>query len=238
MSHDPLKNDPSSQWPAEFKEVFDHLKVPSLYDCVLTNEKLSFEIRRQNKDLKGLTEGVQLLSAQLNSLMALLEEEFIEYEEEEEGAFAGEPQQMLAGMQLAIIENQQIENNARDTLIEMMDAIVDLAKATKQIVNQWLNVLPKIKDSEPVPPWLQLSEEFGQSIVENVDRVRYQMRANLNEWQVEIIDPQPGEPFNAQKHYAIEYTTGGTSGTIARVIRIGYRQEEAILRFADVIVYT
>jgi hypothetical protein len=43
----------------------------SLYDVLLANEKLSLEMRRQDRELKAVVEGIQGISAQLNSLLEI-----------------------------------------------------------------------------------------------------------------------------------------------------------------------
>lgn len=239
MSQDSFKNDPTSQWPAEVKDAYDHLKVPSLYDCVLTNEKLSFEVRKQNKDLKTMTESLQLLSAQLNSFMAMIEEEFIEYEEDEDEEDEGFPseKQMLASVQMALIEHSKTEEAGREILMDSMDDLVDLSRMVKQLVSQLLSILPQQETSPSIPAWFSLAEGFMHSLIEQVDNVRYKAKSGLEKWHIQVIDPQLGEPFTNQKHRIVEHISGGKPGTIARVVRVGYRQDTSILRFADVIVY-
>lgn len=247
MEQDSANDNPMSQWPEEIKKAYEQMPVPSLYDFILANEKLSLEIRRQDKDVKSVVEGLKLVSSQLNTILRIFNEDVevveIEDEDEDDEDFDEESQfkaNELADLALGLLEEQEgnMSKNVLHFLTETTDVLIELSKTTKQLTGQLINLLPKEKFTSPtIPAWHKLSEEMCQLILNHVDDARYKMMMRLESWGVQTIEPQVGELFNSSKHRALEYVTGGPSETIARVVRLGYRQGDVVLRSADVVVY-
>lgn len=244
MTDTPSKKDPSADWPKEVKQAYEHLKIPSLYDAVLANEKISLEMRRQDRELQAITGSIQTLSTQLNSLMSIMEGEWEEYEQEalqtHQNGFKEALQEELAGLEEEILQEGQLyqEKQAQFILMETHDNMRDLSRMIGQTIYQLFTLLPKKEGIIPHPPtWYPIAEQMLQSIVENIERFRYQLLARLEEMNIEMVDPQPGETFDSSLHHAIDHIVGGESGTIARVVRVGYRQDQQILRLADVTIY-
>ena len=242
------KNDPSAEWPEEIKQAYRHLKIPSLYDAVLANEKLSLEIRRQDRDLKTILTEVQQLSTQFNALIKIVEEEWEEYEEEEEesilqghqNGFKETAQKELTDLEVELLQETQNyqEKQVQSILMETHDNLRDLANMVRQMTHQLLALLPKKEGIIPHPPtWHPIAEEILQTMVQGIERSRYQLLSRLEELQIEIVDPQPGEVFNQSLHHALDHISGGESGTIAHVVRVGYKQRQQMLRLADVTIY-
>lgn len=247
MTEIPSKNDPSADWPEEIKQAYEHLKIPSLYDAVLANEKLSLEIRRQDRELKNIVEGIQFLTTQFNSLIKIVEEEWEEYEEDgdsleaPQNRFGESSRGELNDLEVQLIQENQFysQNQSKAILMETYDDMRDLSRMVRQATQQLLALLPKKEGLIPHPPtWYPIVEGILQSIVEGIERSRYQLLARLEDMHIEMVDPKLGDAFNETLHHALEYVVGGKSGTIARVVRVGYRQGHEILRLAEVTIYS
>jgi molecular chaperone GrpE (heat shock protein) len=244
MTDTPSKKDPTADWPEEIKQAYEHLKIPSLYDAILANEKISLEMRRQDRELQAIKESIQTLSTQLHSLMNMMEGEWEEYEEETlqtpQNGFKDTLQEELTDLEEELLQESQFyqEKQAQSILMETHDNMRDLSRLIGQTIHQLFALLPKKEGIIPHPPaWYPITEQMLQSIVESVERFRYQLLVRLEDMHIEMVDPQPGETFDASLHHAIDHISGGKSGTIARVVRVGYRQDKQVLRLADVTIY-
>lgn len=244
-----LPEDPINTWPEEVKKAYESLAIPSLYDCVVANEKLSLEMHKQTRDIKEVLEGVNLIATKLNSVVEFITEE-VEFEgdeDETDGAYMLQDKDKnstferdLKRLENHLFSNQDaIEQKARGVLIEVTDTLIDLSKNTKQLASQLMELLPKKEGLIPhAPSWHKLAEEIITSLVDGVDTARYRLMAKLTDVDIEIIEPRPGDLFTEQKHRALEKLKGGKPGTIARIVRVGYEQDDEVLRPAEVIVYT
>lgn len=248
MTENASHSDPSAQWPEEIKQAYEHLKIPSLHDALLTSEKLSVEVRRQNREIKSMTESMQALSIQLNALLEVMAEEWEEYEEDEGALLYDEPQEFMmdspreniSDLEVEILRDKQasFEKQPQEALLETHDALLDLSRMVKHLMHQLLTLLPKKEGLIPHEPvWHSMAEKIIESFVEATDRVRYQLLARLEDMQIEVINPKPGEMPHTVFHRVLEQIEGGKTGTIAHVIRIGYRQNNHLLRPAEVTIY-
>ncbi|CUI17180.1 hypothetical protein PNK_1570 [Candidatus Protochlamydia naegleriophila] len=245
MADDSLKNDPSSEWPEEVKQAYESLKIPSLYDTVLANEKLSLEVRKQNREVKLVVENMGKIALQLDSLLEMMSEEWEEYEEgdvlsREPGKEAEEALPTFSDLELELLGDKQahLEQQTQELLVEISDSILELSHTTKHMGHQLLQVLPKKEGVFAKPPhWHPLAEDIIHTFVEEVNRVRYRLLSRLEKMQIHLIDPHVGDPFDQDKHQALEQVAGSPKGTIAQVIRPGYSQDDTILRHAEVVIY-
>ena len=246
MAETPSKNDPSADWPEEIKQAYEHLKIPSLYDSLLANERLSLEIRRQDRELKAIVEGIHGLSTQFNTFIGIVEEEWEVYGEEDDlqtqqNGFEESSQGELTDLEVELLQENQVyqEKKAHVILMETYDDIRDLARMTRQMTHQLLSLLPTKEGFIPhVPPWHPLAEAMLQSIVDRIEQSRYQLLARLEGVLIEIVDPHSGEEFNESLHHVLDHISGGKPGTIAQVVRVGYRQGQDVLRLAEVTIYS
>lgn len=249
MTDNPQKNDPSSQWPEEVRQAYEHLKIPSLYEAVLANEKLSLEIRRQGRELKNLTDAVQALTTQINSVHEIISDEWHELVDGEsfegtlpppQDGFKEHGQGDFTDLEIQLITEKQafLERQSLDALMESHDAVRELSRIARQITLQLMALLPKKEGLiRQVPVWYPVVEQLVYGFVEAVDRSRLQLLTGLEDMHIELIEPVPGDSFNESLHHILETAVGGTPGTIEKVIRAGYRQNDQVLRFADVITY-
>lgn len=247
MADTPIKNDPSAEWPEEVKQAYDHLKVPSLYDAIIANEKLSLEIRRQDRELKTIAEGMQQLTMQMGELLKIIEEEEDEDEEEEEILLVSSENGIkdrhgreLTQLEMELLEENQLflQKQSQILLIETHDDIRDLWRIAKQCVQQVMLIMPKTEGIIPHEPvWHSVAEQMLQGILESVEKSRYQLLSRLEQVEIKLIEPQQGETVNPALHYIVDHIPGGKGGTIAKVVRVGYKQDQEVLRLAEVTVY-
>jgi molecular chaperone GrpE (heat shock protein) len=247
MGEPPSKYEPNADWPEEIKQAYEHLKIPSLYDAILANEKMSLEIRRQDRDLKMLIEKLQNVAEILNTFITIAEEEWEEVEEEEgffplqQNDFEESSEGRLANLEVKFLQENHIyqKKQAQEILMETHDNIRDLSRKATQLIHQLLIILPKKEGIIPHPSsWYPLVEGMLQTLIEGIERTRYQLLSRLEEMHINIVEPQPGEAFDPSWHHVLEHLSGGMSGTIAQVVRVGYRQDQHLLRLADVTIYT
>lgn len=250
MEPDPIKDDERSKWPEDIRQAYEHLKIPTLYDALLMNEKLSLEIRRQNKEIKELSTNFQLLSSQMEELMEDFMEEFHEVEDREdsEREYAGveglqeefPPYQELTDLEQQLLTDNQemMHKQVRSILIEMVDTVIEVSQTTHQVLHHLMAIIPQ-KDSFLFKEtnWRPIAEELIKFLKEHTGTAQAHVLSRLEETKISIINPALGEAFVPQKHRMAEQATGGKTGTIARTIRIGYSENETVLRLADVAVY-
>ncbi|WP_068468173.1 nucleotide exchange factor GrpE [Candidatus Protochlamydia phocaeensis] len=245
MTDESSKNDPSSNWPKDVREAYESLKLPSLYDCVLENERLSLELRKQGRDIKIMAENMGKMVSQFDSLLMAISEEWEEYEEEPEGALPAiaslsEKEGELTDLEIELLNDRQayLEKQSQEAFIEIADAIFDLSQYSKQMSHQVLNVLPKKEGLlAHLPYWHPLVENLIGLWQGQVNHLRYKMLARLENMHIYLIDPQSGEEFNEDEHQALERIAGGQMGKIAQTIRVGYRHGNKILRQAAVAIF-
>lgn len=240
----PPKDDPTAEWPEEVKEAYQHLKIPSLYDAVIANEKLSLEIRRQDRELKAMSENLQQLSAELHTLLENIEEDDEEDEEEWVEVSSEGPEEIgqdeLTELEVELLQENQmyVERQSQLLLMETHDDMRELGRLTKQAIHQILSLLPKTEGLIPHEPiWHSIAEEMLQNLVESMEKSHYKLLTRLEEMHIELISPQPGETVNQALHRVVDHISGGKVGTIARIVRVGYRQNQEVLRLAEVTIY-
>ena len=198
------------QWPEETREAYAQLKLPSLYDMVLSNEKLAVEIRRQNRDLQNLRECIENKH-----------EEAIEVMQNEQERCVQEKLQ-----------------HTEEWMISLMDSLQKLVLATQQTKEELLAILPKKEGwLGRRPEWREKAERITDSFYKGTEMIYEKLLLNLKKMGIELIYPEKGEPFCPTLHHAIEQSSGGISGTIAEVFRVGYQRDDEVLRYAEVCVF-
>lgn len=237
------KNDPSADWPEEVKQAYEHLKIPSLYDAVIANEKLSLEIRRQDRELKTIAQGIQQLSMQMGELLTFVEEEDDEdtfIVETTEDGFNETHDHELTDLEMQLLKENQgiLQQQSQAFLMDTHDDMRELWRMAKQVIQQVLVLMPKTEGVityEPV--WHTITEQMLQSLLESIENPRYQLLIRLEQMKIKLIEPQQGENINLSLHYIVDRIPGGKEGTVARVVRVGYIQNQEVLRQAEVTVY-
>lgn len=211
-----------SQWPEEIIEAYENIAIPSFYDFVLANERLSAEIKKQNKDLKA----IYGILSKLFEDFSLLQEEKTSGNDQKELKQALEQHYLTTKKQdqeilIQTADSMRLFVEAIDTTLE---EIFELLKPQKKIFG-----IKKVDSKQIKKKVLQIKEG---ALLSNK-----KLLSSLSDLGLELITPKSGERFSPAEHRCVETITGGTKGTICETIRIGYKNQERILRFADVVTY-
>lgn len=211
------------EWPVALMEAYEKLNLPSFYDFVLANEKLSVEVKKQNKDLKSLYGIVQKLQEEFSLLQN--QEDF----EKENGA---------KGYEDLLKETYEAKKKEDQTVIIQT---VDSMKLFVEALNKTVREI-----SEHLQPkkFFFFKKLYHKEIKEKLTTIQdgaalsyKKLFSALTDLGLEQILPQQGDPFSPSLHRAIDTAKGGVRGTICETIRSGYKSKENILRYADVIIY-
>ncbi|MBA3602850.1 MAG: nucleotide exchange factor GrpE [Parachlamydiaceae bacterium] len=243
--------------PEELQEKYDNLSLPSLYDYLLTQEKLSVEIRKQNQEVKALREQCKelkvLVSDSFDELNSRLDEndqlselqrpqhsdEFngndkLKEDLNEEEDFENEDEEDVSEVisPEEVIRAQQLLMHAMDSLFNLYQGI---AKGNEKI----LETLPSKEGfwRSHKPLWRSYVEEALSGYEEGVNAMRQKLVAQMADLDVSLINPGLGTIFDPVECRAIETVQGGPKGRIAQVIRFGYKIKGKIARCADVAIY-
>jgi molecular chaperone GrpE (heat shock protein) len=216
-------------WPSWLIEQYGKLPLPSLYDFILSQEKLGVEIRKQNKELHNHSTHLRDLKDQLQSMNQLIS--------------------LLAASDEQNEECKRKPNEEEDPgsplsaetsiLMEAMDSIFHLSQATESISQQILDMIPDSLSfwTRRKPSWRLKLEEIIQGYSKGLDLTRQKLTHQLTDLHIHIIAPLVGDSFNPEIHRAQECISGGSSHCIAKIIRYGYRYKHSMLRPADVVIY-
>lgn len=245
--------DPSKEWPEEVKQAYAQLKIPSLYDSLLANEKMSLEIRKQNREIRGAIEGMQKIATVLDRLMEVISEEWEEVEEEEveEGGegratFIEVPElegienyEQLSDREVQLLTDRQLlQDQSHSILIEMMDSTYELSSSAQEMKAKLFAILPEKEGLlRQKPKWYHPAEEVVQSYLSHLNHHKNRFQAYLEEMQIFTIDPKPGDRFDKKVQISLEEIPGGEPGSIAQVIRAGYLYKDILIRPAEVVIF-
>lgn len=209
---DPLAEDPAlAAWPPEVREAWLALSLPSLEDILLAQERLAAEIRRQNQEIKRLG---QTLSTPVPPSAGT----------DEIAATIRDLRQVHAQESRSII----------NALITVADAVERHARALAEFPQVLAQVPQKGFFGRPYP-WRLALERTLDSHAEGGALVSDKTIQTLLDLGCVRLAPEPGTPFDPSLHRCVE-TAVGTPGYIVRLVRVGWRRGETVLRPADVIV--
>lgn len=217
----------------ELSKKYEELPIPTFYDYLLMQEKLAYEIRRQNKELQNVASSLNQMQAGSKALaesnqqvLDEIEDKFlrseIDSDRSEEESFS------------------QVSNEeAQEVLIRSLDALFCLVAAAQESTQAVLNLLPNSTGFwKPSPPaWKIQSEQILNGYVQGVGVIHDKLMMALEEIGLDVIIPKIEDPFSPHYHKAVEQIPGGTKGRIAKIIRYGYMRNGNVLRHAEVAVY-
>ncbi len=236
-------NERESNWPDWMLERYGSLSLPSLYDFVLSQEKLAVEIRKQNRELRVHSESIEELSTKFDTLLDSLEQETTvdpeeDFEEEDEPVDLDDLEDDLEDEPLSSMDS--IRSREVETLLmHSMDALFNMLNGLNKSKVKILAILPEKEGFLGLrkPQWRAVLEDILDGYVSGVEVVRQKLTSQLADLQIELLCPLAGDPFDPIHHRAVETEKGEKSGCIAQVIRYGYKRQDCIIRFADVSVY-
>ncbi len=231
-------------WPDWLLEKYESLPLPSLYDFILSQEKLAAEIRKQNRELKANTETLQEMTETMEQFSQKLQEveecihpekDGLVHDQDEDEPFTGHAKNSYsdAPPEPKLKETYNLIIHAADALVNMLNGIERSKEEILKIVPETTGFLVKRK-----PEWRLFLEKALDGCTEGINAMRQKFLSQLADLGIELICPHCGSEFDPRLHRAVETVSGDKNGCIAKVIRYGYKMGDEIIRFADVSIYT
>lgn len=205
------EDDPAlAAWPPEVREAWLALSLPSLEDVLVTQERLAAEIRRQNQEIKrlGQTLATPVPNAGTEEIAA------------------------------TIRELRQAHAHESRSVITALIAVADAVERHAQALAEFPQIVAQIPRKGFLGrsfPWRPALERALVSHAEGGSLVSDKTIQTLVDLGCVRLAPEPGTPFDPSQHRCVETATG-TPGHIIRLVRVGWRRSETVLRPADVIV--
>lgn len=206
-------NNPFMGWPDELLQSYKDLPLPTLYDFAVSGEKLSLEIRKQNKEIKHLSETADRLVKQVESQESVLVR------------FKIQPEIDKKIYQRALMR-------AFDSLIMLKEQVF---KSAAQVPPALTFKKGKFKKKQSEQSFKV--ENTLNVLLEGLDLIENKFLSSLADVDLLPFAPEKGAIFVPQEHRAVAQVEGEESGKIHKTIRIGYRSSGEIVRCADVAVY-
>ncbi len=224
------ESSPLAGWPEDLLEKYGQLSLPSLYEFLLSQEKLGVEIRKQNKELRLLLDSQKSMQQGIGAVSATLEAFCGEFQSKSVGS---EPVGRAGGK--SAFDPQKYES----ALMQMMDCMLNLLEAQRLSSGQILKAIPerfcsRIRHAQPVKNQVAA---ICRGVSAGVETIRCKLFSLLADLAVEVIAPQVDDVFSPHHHRAIERIKGGTSTHIAKVVRLGFAKDGVVLRPAEVVIY-
>lgn len=218
--------DQQEEWSEELLESYGKLSLPSLYDYLLSQEKLAAEIRRQNKELRANSSVLNSLQDNMGEVLEQLQEVINAQE----------------NLKTAPRRENEIDSSVKQmqqVLIGMMDALFNLFEASNHFNQTLLHTIPELTGfwKKSKPQWRTQTEQILASYYLGIELIRDKALSALVDSGISVIIPLIGTPFNPNVQRAVEQVGGGKSRCIAKLIRYGYQRRDEIIRYADVVVY-
>ena len=196
-------------WTEDLIKEYREQSLPTLYEFAVSGEKLSAEIRKQNKEIKTLRETIE-------NLVTL----------------ASKPKEEVKPRELIT------KSTCQEALMEAFDAIFLLRDQADKSVKKLprTQVLKKEKFRKKQIEKVERVDAVLGSFLEGVHLVEQKLLTLLADLDLEPFCPESGDLFSPREHRAVLKRKEGPPGTIHKTVRIGYRAKQEIVRFADVIV--
>ncbi|NGX61651.1 MAG: Protein GrpE [Chlamydiae bacterium] len=201
-----------ASWPEEVQEAYEQAEVPSPYEILLAYEKLASEVRRQNKELRSYGNALSELPDSIHDLL----------------------QDTLSTWTTSLPQSSHEE------------VFTSFADSLQNITTQATSTIETLQKTLPHSPlsaflthktWETLAQSLLTSLQDALQLLLNKSHSILADQGIELIAPETGDSFTATLHRAIETRSGGEAGTIAELIRSGYRNNQLVIRPADVAVY-
>lgn len=256
----------TDKWTTELLQKYGELRLPSLYDFILSQEKLAMEIRKQNKEIRSFSKSMDELKtdswnvrgtvadvydkvSEIKNFCDVIQESIdsdkeLDNELDEDSELFSEDDEdedddIDGWFGEDLIEQQQLEEDSVEVLIHSMDTMLMLLNATEDFSNNLMTIVPSSNGMLfwQRSAWRTHFEEVVHGYHSGMKATRDKLLSLLADKKIELIHPAAGSSFDPQSHRAVEKVPGGRSQCIARVIRYGYRRNGEVLRFADVSVF-
>lgn len=206
-------SNPFIGWSDELLKSYKDLPLPTLYDFAVSGEKLSLEIRKQNKEIKQLRETIEGLTKQITS------------QEEVLLRFKLKPDADKKMYQRSLMQ-------AFDSLLMLKEQV---SKSAEEVPRALTFKRGKFKKQQSEQT--QKVENTLDSFLDGLDLIEDKFLSSLADLDLIPFAPEQGDTFVPQEHRAVVQVSGDLIGKIHKTIRIGYKSSEGIVRCADVAVY-
>jgi hypothetical protein len=236
-----------ANWPEWLLESYGTLPLPSLHDFILSQEKLSVEIKKQNREIKSSGDQLHALSKQVTEALAKLPtevpddgwegcEELLRELLGEDGDDDADDEDSAESEASVLSAEAAI---AQQLLMQAMDSLFHLFNGIDSGNQKILKTLPKIAGvwSPKKPEWRTYIEEVLEGYLDGIVGMRQKLAAQMADLGIELLSPTIGSHFDPMVCRAVERTPGDNKGAIAQLIRYGYKINGKIVRFADVAIY-
>lgn len=192
----------------DFEDLKDFKKLPTLYDFFLAQEKIGYEIKRQNKELN-------ILNSSVENLYCLLEEEKNKYREPD----IEKKIDLDLDYIFDLINSFKLAFSSFDQLKSRL-----LESYSK---NPWF--FKKKKNPKTI-------DQMLSSFEEGLGFLYKKLILQLANHEISVIEPKVGDSFSPLFHKAIETIALGKEEKIDKVISYGFIKKNKVLAFANVIV--
>lgn len=258
MTHDPT----FKKWPDDVLKLYGQLQLPSLYEFILSNERVAAEVRRQNTDIHKLFSALVDLKEQVKVIDDRFQMDLVDLSAQDRDESSETPLSLPPSLNEQ--EDEQSENTSSSGYypaweVDMMRQANKLEQrqweeiyvAMLEVINQvfienestFKQMLSMLSQSKTAKATVIAIDSLASQHNNKMLSIKDQMLAHLKDIDMEPIIPQQGELYDEDIHRVIETVTSTTKGskskrnTIARVIRIGYKRHGELVRQADVCVY-
>lgn len=194
------------------------LSIPSLFDFLLSQEKLAAEIRKQNKEMR-------LMSHRIQDVMKGIADIEMRMSSQNEDC----PDEPLA---VSLDETAMI-------LMETLDGVWNLLKSGRDTFQTIVSITPKggLFGFFRKPKWRSSFEKILQGHIDGIGIIENKIISSLAEAHISVLVPNQDDAFDPLYHKVIDTIDGGRQGKIAHVIQCGYLKDGVILRYAHVSIY-
>jgi hypothetical protein len=215
-------------WPNDLLEKFGSLSLPSLYDFILSQEKLAAEIRKQNKEIHSMNEQFKQVKEKIIEIDEHIAH-WIERSHDQEKCWQEEELEEQIPEPSVVSEEDEI-------IMETLDSLWNLLQANQETVETILALVPKELGFWRLrkPVWRLRLEEILAGYSQGIEALQQKIALSLADRGITVIFPEAGFAFDHRFHKVVETVAGKRRGTIIKTTRCGYLRGEKVLRYAEV----
>ncbi len=199
-------------WPAELREQWAALRLPSLAEQLTAYERLAAEVRRQNQELRRLAAAMQTAPAPA-----------------EDGA------RLATALEMAQALADGLAKAGSAVLIDVCESSERHARALDAAVRQLLARPPGRGLFGRALPWDEAARAALTAQAEGAAVVAGKALAALSDAGLKRLEPRPGEAFDPATQRCVG-TRSGAPGRILALERAGWARGATIIRPAEVLV--
>ncbi len=200
-------------WTADLVRAWQELELPPIPEILVAGERCAAEVRKQNLELAHLR---RLCEERMGPAGETGETD--ETVETDEAVVAVEARDLLA-------------------LILDLDALLRRHVDSLATLGGTITRIPHRRLGWPIPARDEAEGRLA-TVDEGARLICQRLRRTLLAIDCHPIAPAPGEPFDPDRHRAVERRPGGTPERIAALLDVGWARSTTIIRPAAVAVHT